>query len=85
VVWQKLEIKIKDPKRLKKLAKEFHRTPTTFVNDIIDGFSYTRLDSKKMLRNIPSKQYCTGHCGVPTTVKCLRKKSTVFLGNTIIT
>ncbi len=35
-----MDIKIKDTKRLKELAKEFHRTPATFINDIIDGFSY---------------------------------------------
>ena len=35
-----MDIKIKEPKKLKELAKEFHRTPTSFINDIIEGFAY---------------------------------------------
>jgi len=35
-----LDIKIKDTKKLKELAKEFHLAPAKFLNDVVDDLSF---------------------------------------------
>lgn len=35
-----LDVKIKDTKKLKELAKEFHLTPSKFLNDVVESLSF---------------------------------------------
>lgn len=35
-----MNIKIKNVKKIKELAKEFHRSPAAFLNDVVEGLSF---------------------------------------------